>query len=143
MSLKDWIKGRVATMDASARPWANRSLVNGWAYEFLLFGLKQAWASLFGGAMLILLVGTHMLWPAHAWLARYDFLVVAAVALQVFMLALYGIQVNGHARLRISRRYGKSQLADFRLVLTLALRLLARTRLRAKRRMVAMLFAPW
>ena len=87
MSLKDWVKGRVAAMDAAVRPWADRSRLHGWAYEFLLFGLKQAWACLFGGAMLGLLVGTHIIWPAHAWLARYDFLVIAAIALQIFMLA--------------------------------------------------------
>jgi hypothetical protein len=43
---------RVAALDAWARPWAERSRLNGWAYEFLLFGLKQAWACLFGGLML-------------------------------------------------------------------------------------------
>jgi uncharacterized membrane protein YoaT (DUF817 family) len=87
MSLKDWIKGRVAAMDAAARPWADRTRLNGRAYEFLLFGLKQAWACLFGGAMLALLVLTHWFWPAHAVLARYDFLVIAAISLQILMLA--------------------------------------------------------
>jgi uncharacterized membrane protein YoaT (DUF817 family) len=37
--------------------------------------------------MLVLLVATHFLWPAHATLARYDFLVLAALTLQGFMLA--------------------------------------------------------
>ena len=37
--------------------------------------------------MLTLLMGTHFLWPDDAPLARYDFLVIAAVALQVFLLA--------------------------------------------------------
>jgi len=37
--------------------------------------------------MLALLVGTHLLWPEDAALARYDFLVIAAIALQVFLLA--------------------------------------------------------
>src|SRR5271165_3398930 len=87
MNLKDWIKGRVAAMDAAVRPWASRNRVNGWAYEFLLFGLKQAWASLFGAAMLALLIGTHLWWPTHAPLARYDFLVLAAVGIQALMLA--------------------------------------------------------
>ncbi len=86
MSLKDWIKGRVAAMDVAVRPWADRKRLNGWTYEFLLFGLKQGWACLFGGTMLALLVGTHLLWPAHTWLARYDFLVLAAITLQIFML---------------------------------------------------------
>ncbi|WP_395644729.1 DUF817 domain-containing protein [Terricaulis sp.] len=87
MSLKDKIKARVAAFDAWARPWAERSKLNGWAYEFLLFGLKQAWACLFGGLMLALLLGTHLLWPAHAPVARYDFLVVAAVIVQGALLA--------------------------------------------------------
>ncbi|WP_375268905.1 DUF817 domain-containing protein [Phenylobacterium sp.] len=87
MSLKDRIKGRVEAFDAWARPWAERSPWRGHAYEFLLFGLKQAWACLYAGAMLALLVGTHFLWPDDAPLARYDFLVIAAVALQVFLLA--------------------------------------------------------
>jgi uncharacterized membrane protein YoaT (DUF817 family) len=87
MSLKDWIKARVAEFDAWVRPWAEQSRFNTAAYEFLLFGLKQAWACLFGGAMLALLVGTHFLWPHDAPLARYDFLVIAAVALQVSLVA--------------------------------------------------------
>jgi uncharacterized membrane protein YoaT (DUF817 family) len=87
MSLKDWIKGRVAAMDAAVRPWARRGRANALAYEFLLFGLKQAWACLFGAAMLALILTTHLLWPRHAPLARYDFLVLAAVLVQVFMLA--------------------------------------------------------
>ena len=53
MSVKDAIKGRVEAFDAWARPWARKSKWNGWAYEFLKFGLKQAWACLFGGAMLL------------------------------------------------------------------------------------------
>lgn len=87
MSLKDRIKGRVLAMDAAARPWAGRSRLNAWAYEFLLFGLKQAWACVFGAAMLALLVGTHLFWPAQAPLARYDVLVLAALALQGLLLA--------------------------------------------------------
>jgi len=87
MSLKDWIKGRVAAFDAAVRPWAEASRLNAAAYEFLLFGLKQAWACLFGGAMLALLVGTHFLWPPSAPLARYDVLVIAAVGLQGLLLA--------------------------------------------------------
>jgi uncharacterized membrane protein YoaT (DUF817 family) len=87
MSLKDWIKGRVAAFDAAARPWAQRSRLRTFAYEFLLFGLKQAWACLFGAAMLALLIGTKFLWPAEAPIARYDFLVIGALAIQALMLA--------------------------------------------------------
>ena len=57
-----------------------------WLYEFLLFGFKQAWACLFGALMLALLLGTHYLYPAEAPLARYDFLTLAALAIQAGML---------------------------------------------------------
>ena len=87
MSLKDKIKNQVARFDAFARPWAERGRWHGYAYEFLLFGLKQAWACLFGGAMLALLILTHLFWPADPAIARYDFLVVAAVLIQGLLLA--------------------------------------------------------
>ncbi|MCR6646186.1 MAG: DUF817 domain-containing protein [Terricaulis sp.] len=87
MSLKDRIKAQVEAFDAFARPWAQRSKWHGWAFEFLKFGLKQAWACLFGGAMLALLVGTHLFWPENAPIARYDFLVLAALAIQGLLLA--------------------------------------------------------
>lgn len=87
MNLKDRIKGQVARFDTFARPWAERSPWHGWAYEFLLFGLKQAWACLFGGTMLVLLILTHYLWPADAPVARYDALVVLAITIQALLLA--------------------------------------------------------
>ncbi|MGA0530397.1 DUF817 domain-containing protein [Hansschlegelia sp. KR7-227] len=55
-------------------------------YEFLRFGLKQAWACLFGGVMVALLIGTHFWYPRGAPLARYDFLLLAAVLVQALML---------------------------------------------------------
>ena len=57
-------------------------------YEFLRFGLKQAWACLFGGAMLALLLCSHLLWPDDAPFARYDFLTVAALLIQFVFLLL-------------------------------------------------------
>ncbi|MFT3727517.1 MAG: DUF817 domain-containing protein [Terricaulis sp.] len=90
MSVKDKIKGRVEAFDHWARPWAMRAKWRSWAYEFLLFGLKQAWACLFGALMLALILGTHLFWPApadHFWLARYDFLVIASVTVQAVLLA--------------------------------------------------------
>jgi uncharacterized membrane protein YoaT (DUF817 family) len=76
------------SLDDRTRPWAERSRLNAWTHEFLLFGLKQAWACLFGGLMLALIVGTFFFWPRAAPLARYDFLVLAAVAIQVALLSL-------------------------------------------------------
>ncbi len=57
------------------------------AYEFVRFGIKQGWACLFGGLMLALLLATHLWYPKDAALARYDFLVLGAVAIQGGMLA--------------------------------------------------------
>ncbi|MEE7449266.1 hypothetical protein MRF4_16485 [Methylobacterium radiotolerans] len=57
-------------------------------YEFVRFGLKQGWACLFGGLLLALMLGTRLLWPAHAPIARYDALFLAALALQVMLLRL-------------------------------------------------------
>lgn len=91
LSLKDTIKARVERLRAALEPWADRGPIRAAVYELFIFGLKQAWASLFGGAMLILLAATHYVWPAlwphGAPLARYDFLVLAAVAIQAMMLA--------------------------------------------------------
>lgn len=58
-----------------------------WLYEFLLFGFKQGWACLFGGLLLALLLGTHLFYPDNAPLHRYDFLTIAAIAIQAGMLA--------------------------------------------------------
>lgn len=85
-----------ATLSATYHGW--RDISGAWAarrgawatvlHEFVVFGIKQAWACLFGGLMVALLIGTHLWYPAGAALTRYDFLVVAAVAIQIAMLWL-------------------------------------------------------
>lgn len=65
-------------------------MAGGWpshVYEFLLFGFKQGWACLFGALLLALLIATHLFYPADAWLPRYDFLTLAAIAIQIALLA--------------------------------------------------------
>lgn len=62
--------------------------LNGFLWEFFLFGFKQAWACLFGGVLLGLVLLTKWFWPAHAWLARYDCLFLCAVAVQALLLLL-------------------------------------------------------
>lgn len=62
--------------------------LSGALVEFLVFGLKQGWACLFGGAMLFLIIATKYLPPEAIGIARYDFLFLAALAIQVAMLAL-------------------------------------------------------
>jgi len=56
-------------------------------YEFVAFGIKQGWACLFGGLMLSLILLTYLFYPADAALARYDFLTIGAILIQLGMLA--------------------------------------------------------
>lgn len=54
--------------------------------EFLLFGLKQAWACLFGGLLLLaIIVSSYMDFAAIGW-HRYDVLFVVAVLIQVLLM---------------------------------------------------------
>ncbi len=76
-----WFRRRLETFEPKPG-W------HAWAYEFFLFGFKQAWACLFGGLMLALLLGTHLFYPDDAMLARYDFLTLAALGIQLALLAL-------------------------------------------------------
>jgi uncharacterized membrane protein YoaT (DUF817 family) len=64
------------------------SRFNAFLWEFFLFTFKQAWACLFGGILLTLVLLTKLYWPPHAWLARYDFLFLAAIAVQALLLIL-------------------------------------------------------
>lgn len=61
--------------------------VAAFAAEFLVFGVKQAWACLFGGLLLTAILATGFLWPASAPIARYDFLFLYAIAIQAIFLA--------------------------------------------------------
>ncbi|WP_280518955.1 DUF817 domain-containing protein [Shinella curvata] len=56
--------------------------------EFILFGLKQAWACLFGGLMLGLIILTKLVWQPDWPLHRYDVLFLMALAIQITFLAL-------------------------------------------------------
>jgi uncharacterized membrane protein YoaT (DUF817 family) len=56
-------------------------------YEFLRFGVKQAWACLFGGIAVALMLLTWKFYPATAPLARYDFLFLCMLAVQSVLLA--------------------------------------------------------
>jgi uncharacterized membrane protein YoaT (DUF817 family) len=60
----------------------------GWTFvtEFLVFGAKQAWASLFGALLLVAIVATRVLYPDDGLLARNDVLTIIAVLIQIGML---------------------------------------------------------
>jgi uncharacterized membrane protein YoaT (DUF817 family) len=77
---------RYAQIRAQLEAFEPRPGWRAWIYEFLLFGFKQGWACLFGGLMLGLLLVTHLYYPADAQLARYDFLTLAALVIQLAML---------------------------------------------------------
>ena len=80
-----------ARIDAAAHVVLDRLPAHGLygaAVEFVVFGLKQGWACLFGGAMLALIIGTRLLWPDASIISRYDFLFLAALGIQLAMLGL-------------------------------------------------------
>ncbi|MGJ8662735.1 MAG: DUF817 domain-containing protein [Marinicella sp.] len=53
--------------------------------EFWLFGLKQAYACLFGGFILTVMIITKYWYPFES-LHRYDFIFLAAIGFQLFLL---------------------------------------------------------
>ena len=71
--LRRRVRGQLARL-----PW--------WLSEFVLFGLKQAWACLFAGIMLTLMIATKFIWQPDWSFHRYDFLFLAALAAQVLFL---------------------------------------------------------
>ncbi len=54
--------------------------------EFVMFVLKQGWACLFGGLLLLAIIGTKLVWQPDWSLQRYDALFVFAVATQALFL---------------------------------------------------------
>ena len=56
-------------------------------YELLRFGIEQGWACLFGGIAVGLMILTSWVYPAHAPLARYDFLFLCMLGVQIALLA--------------------------------------------------------
>lgn len=54
--------------------------------EFMVFVLKQAWACIFGAALLAVLTAARLWYPEGAALARNDFLTIAAVVIQILMV---------------------------------------------------------
>jgi len=86
----------VDTLERRLGDWA-RARLPFWAAEFVMFVLKQGWACLFGGVLLVAIIVTKLVWPEGAWIARYDFLVVLAVAIQVTFLR-FGLESWSEAR---------------------------------------------
>lgn len=72
---------RIAMRAQFVRGDASRAL-----YECVAFVIKQGWACLFGGVMLALIILTFLFYPDDAVLARYDFLTINALLIQIGML---------------------------------------------------------
>lgn len=76
-----WAHTRLVELDGRDGGALRRGLI-----EFVVFTLKQAWACIFGAAMLVAIVLARVAYPDDALLARSDALVLAAVVIQVLML---------------------------------------------------------
>ena len=79
---------RFIAREARLGAWAAERPGRAFIYEFLRFGVKEAWACLYGALMLALLAATFLWYPRSVALARYDFLVIASVALQIGLILL-------------------------------------------------------
>jgi len=79
--LRPFITGEQRLAERAARSRWTAGL-----YEFLRFGVKQAWACLFGGIAVALMLLTWRFYPATAPLARYDFLFLCMLAVQSVLL---------------------------------------------------------
>ena len=79
------LEARGRALMSRVEAWAAASAWRRGALEFLWFGLKQGWACLFGGLMLAMILITHWLWPESAPLARYDAMVLGALAIVAAM----------------------------------------------------------
>ena len=55
-------------------------------HTFLVFGIKQAYACLFGGWLLLVIAGSAFWYPFHG-LYRYDFMFFCAVGFQLLLIA--------------------------------------------------------
>jgi len=56
-----------------------------WLEELWLFGLKQAYACVFGGFLLLIMIVTSFWYPIES-LHRYDFIFIAAILFQICLL---------------------------------------------------------
>ncbi|MHA7986491.1 DUF817 domain-containing protein [Rathayibacter sp. CAU 1779] len=74
--------------DAANRLLDRAPTSRAWAglVEFLVFGAKQAWACVFGAALLAVILAARLWYPPDAVLARNDALTIAAILIQIAMV---------------------------------------------------------
>ncbi|CDO58960.1 hypothetical protein BN1012_Phect746 [Candidatus Phaeomarinobacter ectocarpi] len=85
---------RFTSVEQTIDDFAHRVLARlegGWlpsaVIEFVVFGIKQAWACLFGGLMLAMIMASALFYPEDAVLNRYDALFLGALIIQLGMIA--------------------------------------------------------
>jgi uncharacterized membrane protein YoaT (DUF817 family) len=89
--LEDGVRRRdvwLSSLKSYSEQWILPLPLGRFWHEFILFGVLQAWACLFAGILLAAIVVTKFAWPVAAPLARYDFLLLVAIATQGALLAL-------------------------------------------------------
>ncbi|SEB60551.1 Uncharacterized membrane protein YoaT, DUF817 family [Paramicrobacterium humi] len=89
MALRPDLTALERRLDDAARSLLARApRSRSWAalVEFLVFGAKQAWACVFGGALLVVIVTARLWYPDGAAVARNDALTIAAIVIQVLMV---------------------------------------------------------
>lgn len=86
---------RLTSLERRLDTWARSRLLGtaprgprAFVVELLVFGVKQAWACVFGGVLLAAIVAARLWYPDDAALARNDLLVLVALATQVVMVVL-------------------------------------------------------
>ena len=77
---------RTRRLEHSLGRWI-RSHLPARSTEFIMFVLKQGWASIFGGLLLGGLVVTDQIWKPEWPVARYDALLIYALALQITFIS--------------------------------------------------------
>ena len=92
--------------------WTRRHMP-AWLSEFVVFGLKMGWASLFGGLMLIGLIVTKALWSDNAIIPRYDALLIYAIGLQAAFL-YFRLETWGEARVIVLFRLTGTAMEIFK-----------------------------
>lgn len=80
-------KPGVARAERRLGDWARRQLP-GWLAEFAMFVLKQGWACLFGGLLLIAIIVSKAIWQDDWAFSSYDALFLFALGLQALFLFL-------------------------------------------------------
>ncbi len=80
------------------RGYVVRGALSAGVFEFVAFGIKQAWACIFGGLLLAVILVTHWWYPESFGLSRNDFLVIAALCIQIALL-VSGLETLEEARI--------------------------------------------